>query len=229
LIVRFVSPVITSLSASWRKDSVAVVSFVVAVLALAVSAGALWYQHVDSQTQSSALRAQADSLVEARREFEASGPKFTASATLSVWDGKAAKWVGDVARGANATLDETSPPRSVWVIMTVTNTGRTAGAVSSLGIKIADAQSHSVTPWCSAPKDGVPISACEMPLHLEPAQSVRIHLAVEDIQAALKCNDYIKNHGIVVALEGTSNQVADVASGSGVQLASFCAKLPGAK
>lgn len=201
------------------ESGVSRAALVVSVIALLASGASIWIQQRDSQTQTAAL-------VAARQQFADSGAKFNADGRLKILDGNAGEWLDDVEKGANAEYESTSAPKTVWAIVTVTNIGRTDGAIAGVGVKTSESASIEVVPNCEGPNEKT--EACRLPAAVNVGQSLKLYIPLGNALQSLTCNKYVEQQGVVITIKESAGQSVVSRTGSGLALAGFCASLPAA-
>lgn len=170
---------------------------------------------------------QHQALEEAKEQFAQSGPQWAATAKIGLYDNDKGDWLSEPAKRTNVPYEETKPPVDVFVLVKVTNTGRTAGSVAAVAVQTA---SDSSTPLpnsevlCSAAKGGT--EACELPKRVDVGQTVEMYARLSTVLQRLKCNTFASHDGVELKLRDTAGVAFAAKTGIGLALSGMCPTLP---
>jgi hypothetical protein len=166
------------------------------------------------------------SLNEMRLQFLASGPKYSVTAAVSIYDTKSKKWSVDEKPGTVVPYEAMTAPSELYVWVSVTNIGRSRGSIQQAGLlKTSDARSPAKRVFCEHNK----IVDCVFPVYVEPQQRVRLLFRLDgDLIKDLTCNEYA-GLGMVAYAEGADEVVSQANTQVAVAYSRYCPVLPSAK
>ena len=104
-----------------------IVTTVIAVLALAVSGYTAYAAWQNNATTVAALE-------ETKRQFEATGPRYSAEAFARIYDTEANSWSSTEPEGTSLAFERMQPPNALHVLLNVTNFGRSRGSIEQVGL-----------------------------------------------------------------------------------------------
>jgi len=198
-----------------------IVTTVIAVAALVVSgytAYVTWQNNINAKA----------ALEETKRQFEAAGPRFSAEATVDIWNTEEGSWASSEPAGTSLAFERMQPPNDLYVTLYVTNIGRSRGSVDEVGImKDETMRVASSNPRCDGPDFLVTIS-CLFPSVLEPEARAKFYILIDEtMRNALTCNQFAESRGIVAYAKFISGAEVNVPTQVSIAYSSYCPDLPG--
>lgn len=197
-----------------------IVTTVIAVLALVASgytAYTAWQNNLSTEA----------ALQEAKRQFEITGPKYSAEAYVVTYNIDDNTWSGRESPGTSLAFERLQPPNHLFVVVTITNSGRSRGSIDELGImKNESTRVVSVDPLCDGPD--IRLVSCPVPLILEPEARVKVFIEIDDsIRKALTCNQFTESRGMAAYARSISDTEVQAPTQVSIAYSSYCSELPG--
>lgn len=195
---------------------VAQIALVVSVVALGVTGWQAVTQHQQAATEH-------QQLTEARLEFAKSGPNYSGSASVILWNSKTGKWTWP-AKNATVPYSQSVEPWEPSLFLTITNTGRSIGTINEVGLTVSSQQISSDSVNCSTPKND---STCSLPVAIAPGDTDNFWFPLSpDMTRDITCNDTAAKDGISVYYKSADSQVGTIGTTTALPISGFCAKLP---
>ena len=172
-----------------------------------------WYHVFGYVNERNAGRVQRASLSEAKREFTLAGPELNISAVVSVYNSSTKRWLDQHSKVGYQLFQQ---PNTGYLILSIINAGRSAGAVTQAGF-IVDAKQSTFEPasvLCTDPSREN-LSDCTFPVKLDVGNELDVYLFVGPaVISTLTCNTYTSEGvvGYVGSADGTKQLIrADAA------------------
>ena len=119
------------------------------------------------------------------------------------------------------------PPNELFVILFVTNSGRSRGSIDELGImKDESTRVTSIDLLCEDPDDTM--GSCPVPFILESEARVKVYIRInEPMRDALTCNPFAESRGMVAYARSISGAEVQAPTKVSIAYSSYCSELPG--
>jgi hypothetical protein len=190
------------------KDLVAWLALAVSLAGVSVSLVQIHEQGQQFQQQLSLQKAS----IEAQQ-----GQLSIDSGSVDVYDFGAKQWESDEPNPASLvnerlTYDTFSRPgTAVFIRMHVFNISHVTLAVKSAGL-VVDQRNRMIPAhvYCKQQNPGEPIGECNLPIQLQPQSDAWLSLRVNDVATKLGCNNFVKQVGLIGAVETADNRISSI-------------------
>lgn len=201
---------------TWRDGPVGIsIALLGSVVAIALSGVGLYLQ-------GRAVDAQEKALQEAVRQFELAGENLRVDPAVELYDQANSSWNQEDRSGTLLTFEEFSA-QEVYLELTITNLGRSDGAIDSAGVMVGEGRYEpSGRVLCNSTDGDTQMDACLFPMRIEPQARVTVYVRLDSFQESMTCNPYVESHGVITAVRQVSGTTVSGRTNARVPFANDC-------